>query len=323
MELVQRLEFNEEQVRADAEARLVAAGTESVDALFKTVCQSESPSKRVTDAGLRILATWERRSWTDNKAKEALEQFIRLARDPNKVTLKHMPLSPDSPVPFADAVRVLDVSTHDAAAYLRNKPGVEIGETFAGPKFDQRYYVSMILKREWVIEPRDWLYIANLPGEFNGKRLELSLNVVRTIPGDALVECLKNFRKSKDGRVGLFFQRTRINRESLHVLSSYSKITRFGANYSDDDIRDEDWAECIPKWPNIRNLTLLPDVGQKSIKAASNLSNLAILQIRGASYPESALQMFRDKEKMEVLKVVNMGVTDYLNQQGTGKWQME
>lgn len=218
-----------------------------------------------------------------------------------------------------EQVRELDISPEEAAAYLRDKKGVKVFEDQFG------YYRSVTLKRDWFAEPKDWLYIANLARENkSGERHSINISIDGPADEDTLVECFKCFRKSKNSPFVLFLFEARLNRESLSVLGSYPGLTSLSANQAADDITDEDWAACISAWPNAYSLFLNPNGGRKSIAAASKLEHLRILKFRNANPTEVDLEPMRSNMKLEVLWVWDgNGYTQYLNQDGTGKWQVK
>ena len=231
---------------------------------------------------------------------------------------------PKANVPKADApkVYVVDVTPDEAAAYLGNKKGIRVHKTKYG------YYPDVTLKRDWIVDPKDWLYIANLAREIkgtpnaSGKRHPIHISIDGPVEPDVLVECFKCFRKSKSDPFGLFLFEAPLKRESLRVLGSYPGLTGLHANEAIDDITDEDWAACVSAWPNANTLFLNPNGGRKAIAAASKLEHLRILRFRNTKMTEADLKPFRKNLKLEVLSIWDgKKYVEYLNQNGNGKWQ--
>jgi hypothetical protein len=218
----------------------------------------------------------------------------------------------------------------EAAAQLREKPGVRIGESPGRPRLNERFYTSVTLKRDWAVEPKDWLQIASLAREIegtpyvNGKRHPLSISVDGPIAADALAKCFENLGPSKDSPFDLFLFEAPLNRESLLVLGSYPGLTGLCANQAADDITDEDWAKCISAWPSATNLFIHSSGGRKAIAAASKLEHLRMLKFRNSGITEADLAPLRKNMHLEVLWVFDgSAYIEYLNQKGTGKWQVE
>ncbi|MEX1026801.1 MAG: hypothetical protein WD049_02165 [Candidatus Paceibacterota bacterium] len=334
-----RLSSQDEQSRVNAEQGLIELKADASDALLRAACGRAEPRKNVIATTLRILSEWEQRSWTDPQSAAAIDEFAELARDPRYISGEDVPLGPNARDPFAEHLRVLDVTPDAAAAYLREKPGVKVNRDQNG------FYTSISLGSRWLVEPKDWLYIANLPREIegtpyiNGRRHPISISVVGPVPGDNLLECLRNLRKLVNSPLELFFQQARINRECLMVLKSFGQMRALTADDGNEDIKDEDWAACLANWPIAHNLWLSPNAGKKTVAVASESKELTGLMFKKSQLTEADLEPLRGHEKLKTLWLAvdsEEEYTDvngeqqkrkilvtYLNQKGTGKWQLE
>ncbi len=339
-ELVKRLHSHDEHTRLDAERSLLRLKADAAEALLHATCRTPAPRHNVVAATRRILGAWEEESWTNPQSAAAVDRFVQLARDLRNTSGEDVPLGPRAAIPFATLVRVLDVTPDAAAAFLSAKPGIKVAQDRNG------FYTSVSLGSKWVVEPKDWRYIANLAREIpvtpytNGRCHPISISVVASLDGDTLAECLRYLRKSMDSPIDLFFQQARINRECLVVLRSYRELTGLSANQWNDDITDEVWATSISTWPNCSTLALSASASTKTIAAASKLENLLVVRFMNSGLTERDLAPLRQLKKLNSLWVSDAEVeelyrtrkagwevlnpyVEYLNQQGTGKWQLD
>lgn len=323
-ELVTRLRSNNEETRLDAERSLLSLKADAAEALLHATCRTPAPNENVVAATLRILRAWEEESWTNPQSAAAVDRFVELARDPRNRSGVDVPLGPDARVPFADVLRVLDVTPDAAAAYLTAKPGIKVHKARSG------YYTSVELGNRWAVEPKDWLYIANLaqdsPPPFeDGRRNPIDIDVVRSLDGDTLAECLRYLRKSIDCPIRLYFLQARVDRECLVVLRSFHELIRLTGNEWSEDITDEDWATSISAWPDCVALQLSPSASVQAIAAASKLDNLLGLVLTNSRLVEADLEPLREHKKLSTLLVLDPdgnSFIEYVNRNGTGKWQI-
>jgi hypothetical protein len=323
-ELVKRLHSNDAHTRLDAERSLLRLRADAAEALLHATCRTPAPNENVVAATRRILGAWEEESWTNPQSAAAVERFVQLARDPRNRSGEDVPLGPHAAIPFATVLRVLDVTPDAAAAYLSAKPGIEVS------KDDYGFYRSVSLGSDWVVEPKDWLYIANLaqeppPPYTNGRRNPIYIRVEGSLDGKTLSECLRYLRKSLDSPIGLYFLQARIDREFLQVLRSFHKLVRLTGNDWSEDITDEDWGTAIPAWPDCVALNLSPSASTKAIAAANKLDNLLGLVLTNSNLVEADLEPLREHEKLSTLCVRDRkgeSFIEYVNRNGTGKWQI-
>jgi hypothetical protein len=329
--LVHGLGSDDVQRREKLKARVIALEADAVEALVQATCGDPAPDRDLVKATLSILAHWEEKSWTDPDCEAAIDKFVELVRDPANCVRKHLPLSPKARYPFAEAVRVLDVSPDEAAEYLRNR-GVKISLLPGGS------YSSVDLPRDWFIEPKDCLYIANLARPLpvnslkNGKRMPISIDISGPLEDDTLVECIKFLRKSKDSMFSLELSFITITREALLLLKSYPHLRslslsgRVSPHKWGAAITDEDWALCISAWPDMLSLGLSPSAGRKAIAAAAKMEHIISLEFGSATLTEADLEPLRNHKTLQVLVVMNPKTfeqTFYVDQEDTGKWQLD
>ena len=333
MDFVKRLGSQDVQTRLDAERCLLELKAAAAEALVRATCRTPDPDQNVVDGALRILGTWERESWTSPESAAAINRFVELARDPRNWSGRDAPLSPQAQIPLANVVRVLDVTPAAAAAYLSAKPGIRVSNDGRG------WYRGVRFGADWVVGPKDWLYVANLarelpgPPHSNGRfhSITIDLDCGRNgLDSDTLAECLRYLRKSLHRPFALSLGQARMNRECLIALRSYGELTELSADFASEDITDEDWATSISAWPHCVSLLLPKSAGGKAIAAASKLENLAILFLKNSELTEADLKPLREHKKLSMLLVWNAKTAGpaenpyvaYLNQQGTGRWQV-
>lgn len=230
---------------------------------------------------------------------------------------------------IAPQVGVVNVSPDKAAAYLRGKKGVTVGEAVERDRITWKplgklFYPDVTLKHDWVADPKDWQYIANLARVTNGFREPHNVRIVieGNVEADTLAECFKAFRKSKNSSFELVISKAPLNQKALRVLGSYPGLTGLAAEFSTDDVTDEDWAACISGWPNAFRLFLAPTAGQKAAAAASKLGNLNTLVLRNTNLTEAELEPLRKSRNVEALLVGDKKThVEYLLPGGFGKWQ--
>jgi hypothetical protein len=218
----------------------------------------------------------------------------------------------------------------EAAEFLRGKKGITVNETPGPTKLNERFYMHVKLTSDWVVEPKDWLYIPSLAREIEGTkyvkglRHPLSIDVLGAVEPDTLAECFANLREVKGSPFDLFIFRTPLNRKALLTLAAYPGLTGLSPNEGADDLTDEDWAKCIAAWPKARSLFLSRNAGPQAIAAASKLEHLIILKLRNTDLKEADLAPLRKNMKLQVLWMFESdAIIEYVNQKGTGKWQRE
>jgi hypothetical protein len=217
----------------------------------------------------------------------------------------------------------------EAATQLRGKPGISIGES-PDARSKEPFYTSIRLKRDWAVEPKDWLSIASLAREIpgtpyvKGKRHPLSIAVDGPVEAGSLAECFENLRAVEGSPFDVFLLEAALNRKALLALGAYPGLTGLTANYDTGEITDEDWAKVIAAWAQVRDLSLPPSAGRKAIAAASKSEHLRILKVKNTAIKAADLAPLRKHTKLQVLWVSDgSAYVEYLNQKGTGKWQVE
>lgn len=231
----------------------------------------------------------------------------------------------------APKVKLVHVSPDEAAEYLRGKKGVTVGEDVERDRItwkslDKPIYPHVTLKHDWVADPKDWQYIANLARVTNGFREPHNVKIVVEghIKADTLAKCFEAFRKSKNNSFELVISNTPLNRKALRVLGSYPGLTGLVAESSTDDVTDEVWAECISGWPNAFTLFLAPTAGEKTAAAASKLEHINTLILRNTNLTEAELEPLQKSRNVEALLVGDRKTqVEYLLPGGFGKWQSE
>lgn len=316
-----QLQSTDKKVRASAEKQLVTLGADAVDGLVFYVVNNLFPDENAVAATLRILEEWERRSWTERKYAVALDTFVNAARDPNNSMADRRPLSIDSPYPYWEKARVLDISPDDAAAYLQSKKGIKLF-------IKNGYCTTVAVQRDWGRDVEDWLYIANLAREVptTDRRHLITISVKGVLPPEVLVECFKHLRKSSNSPFYVMADGCEFNRDALFVLKSYPGLTSVSTNYWTDDISDNDWADCIRAWQNLTSFTLPPSAGPKAIAALSKSKKLHDVAFRNEKLTPADLEPLRNHKTLRGLYVRDAETrryTEYLTSKGTGIWQKE
>lgn len=288
-ELVKRLYGPDPVTRLAAERGLIELKADAAYAIVRATCRLTEPREIVVNATLRILSEWDRRAWTDQQCAVAIEEFVTLARDPRSMSGEDVPLGPKARVPFSRHVRMLDVTSDAAAAYLRAKPGVRVSRDNNG------FYRSVTFGSGWGVEPIDWLYVANLPCEIegtpytNGMRHPFSITVVGSIPSDQLQDCIRNLRKLVVSPLDFSFPQAQVTPDTLVLLQSFNELRSLSVGAGSEGITDEDWAGCVPKWPKAQTLQLAPNAGPLTVTAVSQLKELTSLMFANSSIVEADL----------------------------------
>ncbi len=303
-ELVRRLDSANAQERKQAETALIEIGKPAVQALVAESCQNLFPSKQLTAATLRILSRWEADSWTNSKGADAVDEFVRLARVDPLISNKHRPLELTALAPFAEHVRVLDVSPQEAKTFLESR-GANVDIDSHG-----RTYVDL---NSWKGDAKDWMYIANLATSDPESMLYISIGRY-DVNSVFLTECLKYLKKARHCRVGFTINRPTLNRDGLKVLSTYQSLDSLWTHNSADGVTDDDFADAIAHFHGATAFSLPREAGVKAIAAAAKIKSLDVFRLRNESLTAKDLEPLLGHAKLRVLSVFDGRVyREYLN----------
>lgn len=264
------------------------------------------------DAVLRILKQWDERSWTHDADDAAIDEFVRLARDDARASRKRRPLSPQANAPFAERVRVLDLSRDEALREVKARQ-IEV-------RIEANGDVFVNLSR-WKGPARELMYVANLAPTARERRLALAWGQLEHQSPEFVTECLKYLRKARDASLDLNFTPLALDREGWRVLSHFPGVVALWIHHAADDVRDDHIAAAIANFPNATALSLPPAAGQQTVAAAAKLRTLKLFRTRNETLRAADLEPLRRHPNVEYVGVFDgTAYVGYRNADGTGKW---